>query len=761
MTERRQVPAATRTRNGAHAEDATHPGQGGVVVATKLHIPAPRRHEIARSRLVDLLADDEGRRLALVCAPPGAGKTTLLAEWHAAEQRRRAFAWLSIDRGDNDPVRFWSCVIEALRTVAPGFGADAEAALQAPRTSLVDEVVPLIVNELHTFEQPTILVFDDYHEIAEPAVHESLAVLVDHLPPGMQVAIASRADPPLPLPRLRVRRELTEIRAADLGFNAYEAAALLNAQHGLDLSAELVGRLNQRTEGWAAGLQLAALSLKGRHDAEEFIDSFAGDDRQVVDYLAFEVLDRQDADTQRFLLRTSILDRLCGSLCDAVADDSGSAERLESLMRSGLFVLPLDERQEWYRYHHLFGDLLRHELARTAPEALPKLHGRATAWLQTHGLVEEAIGHALAAGAPRHAEQLVGSNWRPFFNRGCLTTVRAWLAALPDEAFSRDARLWLARAWTALDGGELDTAAPLFEEEVAAEARPWRDLLRALHGFKRGDVRAARTELAALGSEGDGSVFWQAVAACLTGVCDYWLERKDAARGALERAQRLAAADSNALGALYALGYLALLDADERDWPAVERRVERIHEIEREEPRVREHFVLMVARLAEGRLRAYSGQAAEADTAFRRAVEVGRRGAGKGEMVCALVHFADTRRSAGDLELSRALVAEARTTLDRLEEPLPFAAMVQEAERRSHLGQLRLTKPAAETGDALSGRELAVLRLLPTGLSQREIGDRLYVSVNTVKTHVRSVYRKLDAPTRDEAVVRARELGLL
>ena len=336
-----------------------------------------------RARLLATLRDAREAALALVQAPAGSGKTTLLTEWHAAEPERR-FAWLSLDRADNDPVRFLEGAIAALRTVAPAAGVQALAHLGGP-ASPMDVVLPSLVNDLAGEEGGVVLVLDDYHVIADPRVHEAVTFLLDRRPATLQLAIATRAEPPLPIGRLRVRGELAEVRAADLRFTDGEAAALLNDALALGLDADDVARLQRRTEGWAAGLRLAALSLAGREDRRAFISSFAGDDRPVVDYLGFEVLDGQPPQVREFLLETSILDRLCGPLCDRVTEGEGSAAMLDALERGGLLVLPLDTRREWYRYHHLLAGLLRNELARTRPEAVATLHRRAADWFRSAG----------------------------------------------------------------------------------------------------------------------------------------------------------------------------------------------------------------------------------------------------------------------------------------------------------------------------------------------------------------------------------------
>jgi LuxR family maltose regulon positive regulatory protein len=751
------VPVSARTRGNIG---------GAVVVATKLHIPSPRRHQVPRGRLVRALTEAEARRLTLVSASAGSGKTTLLSEWYADPAEKRPFAWLSLDREDNDPVRFWTCVIEALRTVEPGVGEAPCAALQAPGGggAGTETAVTLLVNELHALGEPLVLVLDDYHEINETSVHDGVEFLLDHMPAQLHLAIASRSDPPLQLARLRVRHELTELRSGDLLFSSDEADQLLNRAHGLALRPDDVARLRTRTEGWAAGLQLAALSLSGRDDASSFIDQFAGNDRQVVDYLAFEVLDRQPEDVQTFLLDTSILDRLSGGLCDAVTGGAGSAVRLEWLQRAGLFTVPLDSRGEWYRYHHLFGELLRHELERTHPERVEELHLRASDWYLDHEMAAEAIHHALAGGDFERAAHLIAGSWSSYFGRGRLTTIAGWLALLPPTAIEHDSRLWLAQAWVSLDRGRLDDADPLIDgpEEASDAILGWQRLLRALHRFKGGDLERARADvLEALDGPNDGSLFWLAVAGCVAGVTAYWLGERAEARAALEPAVGFAQSDGNQTGAAYALGYLALLDADAGEWPAVERRLDEVRAMYRAEPVVREHFGAVAAHLAAAALAERKGSFEDAQDELERATALAARGGGLSERVCAMLRLAEARRRSGDIEAVRALVSEARAAMAECVDSAPLEAQLRVSERLLHLAQIREQRPGATTGEALSTRELAVLRLLPTGLSQREIGERLFVSMNTVKTHLRNVYRKLDAPTRDAAVTRARELGLL
>ncbi len=350
--------------------DRTTPDHAAPLLETKLYAPKLRRGLVARPRLSERLSRGTESKLTLISAPAGFGKTTLLAEWLAAtESDQRSTAWLSLDPSDNQSASFWTYVVAALRTAAPGLGVSAISVLQAPQPPPVEPILATVLNELGAMPIDVVLVLDDYHVIDAREVHDGMAFLIDHLPPQLHVVIVTRADPALPLARLRGSGELVEIRAADLRFTPEEAAAYLNEAMGLDLGASDVAALEARTEGWIAALQLAALSMQGRGDVAGFIASFAGDDRYIVDYLAEEVLQRQPDYVRSFLLQTSILDRLSGPLCDAVTGQAGGKAMLEALDRGNLFLVPLDDRRQWYRYHHLFADVLRARLLDEQPDA--------------------------------------------------------------------------------------------------------------------------------------------------------------------------------------------------------------------------------------------------------------------------------------------------------------------------------------------------------------------------------------------------------
>ena len=402
------------------------------VLTTKLFIPPrrPRDSVVDRSRLTERLVASDDQRLTLISAPAGFGKTTLLTEW--IPQNPHCVAWLSLDAADSEPARFWSYVIAALQTLRPDLGVNALALLDSPRPPPLEPILTMLLNDVAAFPDQFVLVLDDYHVIETPAIHTALAFLIDHLPPHMRLIITTRSDPPLPLARWRVRRQLTEIRAADLRFTPDEAAAFLNHVMGLDLTADDIAALETRTEGWIAGLQLAALSMQGRDDVGRFIQSFTGSHAYIIDYLAEEVVQRQSAAVQDFLLQTSILERMCGPMCDAVTHRSDSQQLLEQLEHANLFIIPLDDRREWYRYHHLFADVLQARLRLQPPGLQEDLHRRASRWHEQRGLLVEAVNHALEAADYDRAAALIEQAAPTWLDTGTINTLRGWLDILPD-----------------------------------------------------------------------------------------------------------------------------------------------------------------------------------------------------------------------------------------------------------------------------------------------------------------------------------------
>ena len=421
------------------------------LLETKFYAPRWRPGSVARPRLLARLNRGADVRLTLVSAPAGFGKTALLAEWLASpEARARKVAWLSLDRADSEPLAFWTYLITALQQVHPAIGAGTLALLTSPQTGGPESLLGGLVNELAGFEGDVTVVLEDYHLVEGSAVHEGIAFLLDHLPPTVHFVITGRADPPLPLARLRARGELVEVRVSDLRFTAEETAAFLNDAMGLTLTADEAARLEARAEGWIAGLQLAALSMQGRADLSEFIDAFTGNDRYIVDYLVEEVLERQSDEVRQFLLQTSILDRLSGPLCDAVTEGDGGATTLARLERENLFVVPLDDRREWYRYHHLFADVLRAHLLQEGRAEASVLHRRAAHWFEQHDLPTRAIDHARAAGDHEEVARILVASFDELARSGSFVSILGWLSSLPQEMVRQRPRLAFISARSAI-----------------------------------------------------------------------------------------------------------------------------------------------------------------------------------------------------------------------------------------------------------------------------------------------------------------------
>jgi LuxR family maltose regulon positive regulatory protein len=444
----------------------------GLLLATKLLVPHLRPSCVLRPRLVARLDKGIHGKLVLVSAPAGFGKTTLVSEW--LQRGERPSAWLSLDEGDNDPVRFLAYLVAALQQVNAEWGRSVQAALGARELPAIAGLVVELINEIVASDADFVLVLDDYHLISSPPIHEVLVLLLDRMPRHMHLAILTRADPPLSLSRLRACGDLTEIRADDLRFTLEEAVAFLNEVMTLDLTQQQIAAVESRTEGWVTGLQLASLSLQGlaRGDIASFIEAFAGSHRYVMDYLMEEVFCRQPSHVQEFLLQTSILDRLCGPLCDAVTGQANGREMLERLERSNLFTVPLDHTRHWYRYHRLFADLLRDRLRQAQPDAVPELHCRASVWYEQEGLTDEAFAHAVIAGDVQRAAHLAEAHAERLVRSGEVTTLLRWVEALPQEAVRSRPRLCVSYAWALFLTGQAGALEPWLRYAEAALSQP-------------------------------------------------------------------------------------------------------------------------------------------------------------------------------------------------------------------------------------------------------------------------------------------------
>jgi LuxR family maltose regulon positive regulatory protein len=574
------------------------------LLVTKLYIPPPHPSVVPRPHLVRRLEEGVrlGHRLMLISAPAGFGKSTLLSEWVAGRSRPTApgsrqratcpswlpgplaqsrtgrhagqgaeptgagrTGWLSLDEGDNDSVRFLAYFIAALQKIEENLGKGVLSALQSPRPLPIEKLLTTLINQINAIPDRVVLILDDYHLITAQPIHDALAFLLDHLPDNMHLVIATRADPPLPIGRLRGRRQLTELRQADLRFTPAEAKQLLNQVMGLDLSVDAIAALNSRTEGWIVGLQLAALSMRGREDLASFIAAFTGSQHYILDYLAEEVLQRQSQSIQAFLLQTSILDRMSGSLCDAVLGIPDSLTLLDYLEHSNLFIVPLDDRREWYRYHHLFVDFLRASLRQRWPDRVPTLHRRASHWYAQHGQMDEAINHALSAGDFEGATQMVEQAAESTMMRGEFATFLSWIEALPSDIVRARPSLCILEATALLVSGHpLKLVEANLQEAMAADTTgaaagamaAFRALVAIFQADERQSAERVRLALELLPEE---SLFLRTLVAGFLSLNYFLCPDVATARQALEEAARIGEQAGNLMMTVLAQCHLAEL----------------------------------------------------------------------------------------------------------------------------------------------------------------------------------------------------------
>jgi LuxR family transcriptional regulator, maltose regulon positive regulatory protein len=737
--------------------------QGVVFLESKLHAPPARREWVPRKDLVDDLVASADKSIVLIGAPVGYGKTTLVAQWKAVDPR--PFAWVTLDRLDNDPNHFWSYVIEALRRVEPAIG-DWAKTVPASRETLQHIFLPRLLSELSRSSNRIILVLDDYHHIKNVNCHELTILLLDNLPATTQVVISSRADPPLRVGRRRVGGSMAEVRAADLRFSYSEADALLSQVLGRKLTGEQIRRLVDKTEGWPAGLYLAAVSLRDHTDPDNLIEEFTGSARHVADYLSNEILSRLPDNVRRFLLRTSILTRFSAPLCDEVLGFNDSAAIIDDLERSNLLIVPLDEHREWYRYHQLFSDLLRSELNRTHRTTVPELHRRASDWFKRAKLVSQALHHAIEAGDRRATRELISANWYSYLNAGRLETVRSWLSAVGEDEIATDPVLSLTAAWCSALVGDVDEAA----RWLAAARRgtvdgPLPDGARSLDSgislvtgmFGLGGVSVAIDDARrALELEPDPG-HWRSVALAALGCFSYLSGDLETAQATLTEAIAPNHLKQPVLE-IVARCELALVSADFGD-------KKRAIELTQQARQMMEQYGLSglpqssLVYLALGRISADDGDLHEAremlETALKTRSQLPRLSPWVTLQV--LLELAPVRFSQGDQDGARELLREAQAILTANPDAGTLADQLQRLERS--LG--RSSQRPAIFGDSLTDRELAVLRLLPSQLTHRAIAEELFVSLNTVKSHVRAIYRKMNVTSRVGAVEKARELELI
>ena len=739
--------------------------RGHLLLRSKMHAPrVPSRH-VSRPRLLELLDSGREHSLTLVCAPPGYGKTALLAEWRERESAQRPFAWLTLDREDLDPVRLWAHLIWAIRETSPEIEGPRPVAADLYPNNLLDGVLPRLLETLADMPGERVIVLDDYHLADNELWDASLDFFLEHLPLNVQLVVASRSAPRLPLGRLRAHGELLEIEADDLRLDEREAGKVASSVLGRRLPASHVATLVERSEGWPAGVHLASLLLKHAADGHAMVESLAGDNRYVFDYLKNDLLDGLPEETRAFLRQTSILSRLSAPLCDVVRGTTASRRLLEGAEHANLFLISLDERREWYRYHRLFADVLRRDLDETEPESVPVLHLRASEWFEQHGDVEEAIAHSIAARDVARASDLVSRHAHGILRGGRIATLMRWLDELNWTEALADPQLAVIRA---LAAGELNSSTDAVESWLAIAERSSLDgplasampslefgasLIRArflLGGVARAVEAGRRVSAAA-----DNGTEWRLESLAAHGQTLYLSGQGTKAWKVLEQAL-LEAQDDAPQTTADILAHLALIELDRGD-------------LDRGEVLARRSVALLEARglgelvsagaghLALGVALGASGALAEAEAEIELGAKLREAPGPTVWHAHALVFLARARLARGDLAGARHSLSEAQLEVDSLPDVGIVSSLLDDTKRRLEAGIRRPPK----VGEALSERELVILRLLAAGLTKPEIARELYIAYNTVKTHTRTIYRKLDASTREDAVARARELKLI
>ena len=723
-----------------------------VPLDTEIEAPAIRLEWLDRPAQVRRLSATTAR-LILISAPAGSGKTVLVSQWRAAPDSSR-FAWITLDPSDNNPSRMWWKVISAVRRACPEFDVDPPQVLM-PRQGRV--LLPNLIARLGTLRAPVVLVLDDYHTVNHHKCHRQVEFLLRDLPQSVRVVLLTRGVPPLRLARLRAAGEVADIGTQELRFSRLETGALVSEVAGITLDGSDLGALYGRTEGWPAGVYLAALSLRGHASPHTFIDQFTGDNRFIADFLAEEVLHRQTPDVRQFLLRTSILDRFTAPLCDAVTGRAGAGQLIERLERENLFLIPADEHRVWYRYHYLFAQMLRAQLARAEPGLVPRLHERASAWHRQAGSAEEAIRHALSAGDMDGAAQMIAAHWYDFAEAGHVATVRDWLGSLGEDRIAGNPVTAHCAAWTAalswdvdvvrrwlrvVEAGAHDAVLPDGMRSLTSSAA----LLRATFGF--GGLRSMLDDgITATELESDRASPWYGYARAVLGFGLHLAGDPDATpmlQGAI------AAESARALTRVMALSVAACRTADEGALAQAEQLTEeaaRIVSGRGLRGRPPSSFILA----ALGTVHSRQGRLEEARAEFEYAIYRRRRWVLLTPWLTVEVQLrlAQVLLTMDDRAAAATVLAEVKDVLTASPDGAhALLARLGELERRL----------AVAPYSPLTKREQDVLGLLRRSLSVSQIARELYLSANTVKTHRRAIYRKLGVSTRQEAIERAREL---
>jgi LuxR family maltose regulon positive regulatory protein len=727
---------------------------------------------VVRQRLLDRLAASPAAKLVLVVAPAGWGKTSLLRDWClAADDSCRA--WVSAEAAHNDPARFWSGIIEAIATMRPEFGPAALDPLSAAGGQ-PGSAARAVISQLALIPAPVTLILDDFHLITSAETLDSFRFLVERLPPTVGLVVAARSDPALPLARLRARGEMTEIRAGDLSFSDAEVTQLLNGTLGLDLPPAQVRALRQRTEGWAAALHLAGLALRERGDGDPagFADAFASHERHIAEYLAAEVFGSLPSRIRSFLLRTCVLGRMCGSLCDAVTGSPDSQRLLEEIERAQLFVVPLDDDRRWYRYHPLCAEALRGELERSEPGLAALLHRRASAWYRQQGLITEAIGHALAAEDLFDARELTAGHWDTLLHRGQARVLQSSLRQLPPEMVAEDARMcliggfaahyldspqqvqpWLAAVEAAALNGRLHHGPACAESAVAILQAACHHTVGNLAAAETAALRAAELELET------GTARWRAAALAMLGATLYWRGKHSDAQALLEGIIDSAHPPADIPTRLLALGCLAAIEASRDDQDSAQRHAREVTSLAARHG-LADHWTTVSADLTSAYLLADRGEQGRAEETALQALSRARRHQARPETVAALLCLATIQARAGRVTDACDQVSQARGLIARCPAPGFLPDLLAETE---HLVVPPLSALPARSRTVrpqdLTPREAEVLQLLTKGCTNLEIAAALHVSVHTIERHLQSAYRKIGVRNRADAAAHMTRAG--
>jgi len=726
---------------------------GPMLHTTKLHPPAVRSTSVRRRRLSDRLGSARPA-LALLVAPPGFGKTTVLAEWAATDPR--PFAWVRLDAQDNDRAVLWAYIATAVASAASSDGpvSSLTAAARAP------DPAGALAAALESLGEELVLVLDDYYLITNEDCHAQVSRLIELTPRTVQLVIATRWDPPLNIARLRAAGELMELRAPDLQFNLDETREFLNGSLALALDRRAISVLHERTEGWPAGLYLAYLSLHESADPRQFVQTFGASNRHVIDYLTEQVLMALRADVLQFMLATSIVDTICGPLADVLTGESGSGQRLMDLERANVFIAPLDERREWYRYHPLLAELLRTELTRREPEKLPLLHRRAAEWYAGAEDPDRAIEHAIAASDTDFAARLIGQNYLRQIEWGRIATVLGWLDAIGAGAIATDRRLGVVKAWTMhFLGRHAEGDLALSSAMAAPEVSPLPDGANSIEAtaaligaaFPGGDVGAMLAAARrAFELEATRDSPWRITVHVQLGFALVRAGRFEEAKTPLRTGAELASALSMWMDAIGSRALLSRIELEIGD-PALAERLAREAIDIADAHELTPTPTAAYARVALGAVLLRRGYVATAESLLSEALPTIRALGEPLALAEVLLPLAAAFRALGRRADARAALDEANAMIDAARDPGVLG-----------VGRGRRAAPKAGPGmEALTSREVEVILAVSSGVSNREAARRLFVSYNTIHSHLRSIYRKLDVPSRDAAVDRARDLGLI